>query len=150
MRIGGKPVDPVFFVTAFIKVESTFYRRARSRSGALGYMQLMPRTFHWMTAKQGRPLPVGRLYNTEDNIYWGVSYVNMLTRQLPNSRLVVLAYNAGPNAVRRGVYRPSYWRSVRHSYGELVRGRASYLARVRAMRAEQTPEPTELVEAEVR
>lgn len=139
MRIGGKPIDPVYFVTAFIKVESTFYRRARSGSGAMGYMQLMPRTFTWMTAKYGRRLAPARLYNTDTNIYWGVSYINMLIRQMPNPRLVVLAYNAGPNNVRRGVYRPSYWRSVSFAYRELSRGRARYLAQAKKMHAADEP-----------
>lgn len=147
MFIDGHPIDPVLFVTAFIKVESTFYRRARSGSGALGYMQLMPRTFRWMAAKKGRALPASRLYHTETNIHWGVSYINILIRQLPNPRLVVLAYNAGPNNVRRGVYRPAYWRSVSAAYRELRRNRPSYLALAKKMRSEGKTEDELLADA---
>ena len=140
MRIDGQAVDPVLFVTAFIKVESTFYRRATSHSGARGYMQLMPRTFVWMAKKHGQRLSPAVLYQTGPNVYWGVSYINMLIRMMPNPRLVTLAYNAGPNNVKRGVYRPSYWRSVSASYRELKRGRPAYVryARRQLQQAGQT------------
>ncbi len=128
-QMDGQTVDPVFFLAAMVKVESTFYRTARSRSGALGYMQLMPLTFQGMTAREGRPLPAARLFETEINIFWGVSYLNELIVDLGQPRLVVLAYNAGPNNVRRGLYDPSYWVNVASAYREMQSQRSAYLAR---------------------
>lgn len=58
LQIDGHDINPAYFVTAVISVESTFYREAISSADARGYMQLMPDTAAWMDQ---RLTPDGRL-----------------------------------------------------------------------------------------
>lgn len=75
-----------------IRVESNFSRRARSRKGAMGLMQLMPRT--------ARQYAVGNPYDPATNLDAGARHLrDLLDRfELP---LALAAYNAGEAAVRR-------------------------------------------------
>jgi soluble lytic murein transglycosylase-like protein len=79
-------------VSAVIRVESCYDRRAVSRSGARGLMQLMPRT--------ALELGVNDSFDAAQNIEGGVRYLaRMLTRFDKNLRLGLAAYNAGPETV---------------------------------------------------
>ena len=86
-------VDP-FLARAVIQAESAFYAKARSRTGALGLMQLMPQT-----AKRFGVLDP---FDPKQNITGGVKYLRWLTDNfqgdLPKA---VAAYNAGEGAVTR-------------------------------------------------
>lgn len=79
-------------VSAVMRVESCYDRRAVSRSGARGLMQLMP-----ATALQ---LGVNDSFDPEQNIGAGVRYLaQMLARFNNKLDLGLAAYNAGPEAV---------------------------------------------------
>ena len=79
-------------VSAVIRVESCYDKRAVSRSGARGLMQLMPAT--------ARDLGVHDSFDAEQNIEGGVRYLaRMLERFDKNLRLGLAAYNAGPETV---------------------------------------------------
>jgi len=81
-------------VRAVIQVESNFNRRAVSRKGAQGLMQLMPSTI-WR-------LSVGDAFDPHENIGAGVRYLRQLVDQFQGDlRLALAAYNAGENAVLR-------------------------------------------------
>lgn len=83
---------PAALVSAVMRVESCYDRRAVSRSGARGLMQLMPFT--------ARELGVRDSFDPEQNIGGGVRYLaKMLKRFKNNTRLALAAYNAGPEAV---------------------------------------------------
>jgi len=77
---------------AMILVESNFERRARSRRGAMGLMQLMPTT--------ARQYAVANPYDPKSNIEAGARHMRTLLDRFEVS-LALAAYNAGEGAVRR-------------------------------------------------
>lgn len=79
-------------VSAVMRVESCYDRRAVSRSGARGLMQLMPGT--------AIELGVNDAFDPDQNIAGGVRYLaKMMQRFNRDLRLSLAAYNAGPEAV---------------------------------------------------
>ena len=79
-------------VRAVMRVESCFDRRAVSRSGARGLMQLMPET--------AAQLGVHDSFDPEQNIEGGVHYLSMMLERFHQDvNLALAAYNAGPEAV---------------------------------------------------
>jgi Transglycosylase SLT domain len=86
-------------VRAVIQVESAFQPRARSSKGAMGLMQLMPKTARQYQARNP--------YDPASNIDAGTKYLKQLLDEfeLP---LALAAYNAGEGAVRRFGGMPPY------------------------------------------
>jgi hypothetical protein len=81
-------------VKAVIRAESNFNRRAVSKKGAKGLMQLMPET--------ALALGVDDCYRPEDNIDGGIRHLSRLIGLYSGDlRLVLAAYNAGEGAVTR-------------------------------------------------
>lgn len=82
------------FIKAIIKQESGFNAKATSKKGAMGLMQLMPKT--------AESLGVVDAYNPSQNIEGGVKYLKGLLEKFDNNQeLALAAYNAGPNAVKK-------------------------------------------------
>ncbi len=78
-------------VHAVVRVESAFDPQAVSRAGAVGLMQLMPRTAELYGVRDSR--------NPTQNIYAGVLHLRKLIQQFNDVVLALAAYNAGENAV---------------------------------------------------
>jgi soluble lytic murein transglycosylase len=90
----GLPVDLVF---AVIREESSFDRYAVSRAGALGLMQLMPRTGAWIGKKiEGESYTRTDLLTPAKNIAAGSWYLRYLLDRSDHSIVASLAsYNGG-------------------------------------------------------
>jgi hypothetical protein len=92
-RIG---LDPNIAVHALYKETGNLKNpeSARSRAGALGVMQLMPKT--------AKELGVDPL-NPEENIRGGVMYLKKMYDKYQDPTLALAAYNAGPGRVDRAL-----------------------------------------------
>lgn len=113
-------VDPRL-VRAVIDVESAWNPKAVSSKGALGLMQLMPKT--------GARFGVRHFFEPEENVSGGVQYLHfLLDRFAGNLDQVLAGYYAGENAVdvRGGIPRQadirSYVSHVEARYREIAGG----------------------------
>jgi hypothetical protein len=81
-------------VAAVVQAESKFQPTARSGAGAIGLMQLVPKTGRWMGARD--------LTNPVQNIAAGAKYLKYLHERFDgNETKVIAAYNAGEGNVQR-------------------------------------------------
>ena len=81
-------------VAAVVHVESKFVATARSNRGAVGLMQLVPKTGRWLGASN--------LSDPAQNIQAGTKYLRYLTDRFEgDQQKAIAAYNAGEGRVRR-------------------------------------------------
>ncbi len=94
---------PVQWSLAIARQESSFMTDAKSSSGALGVMQLMPATAKQVAAKIGVSYPGNRSLTSPDlNIRLGTNYLGQMLRKFDNNRILAsAAYNAGPGRVNQ-------------------------------------------------
>jgi soluble lytic murein transglycosylase-like protein len=112
-------LDPVL-VARVIRLESSFKPREVSRVGAIGLMQVMPCHF------AHRGIPRARRFDPATNIdlgchllAWYLRRMTLTYRGLDANALThraLVAYNMGPQAVSRGIYRSRYSRIILASY----------------------------------
>ena len=103
-RYAAPHVAP-FLVAAIIREESLYNPKALSSVGAMGLMQLMPRTANRIARRLGLAL-VDRqdLLEGDVNVRLGVDYLGQLLRDYQGNLIrAVAAYNAGPAAVKRWI-----------------------------------------------
>jgi soluble lytic murein transglycosylase len=94
-------IDPDW-VYGVLRQESAFVSDARSEAGALGLMQLMPRTGQLTGRRINLRLPNNTaILNVENNLKLGTSYLRtVLDMNHGHQVLATASYNAGPNRVR--------------------------------------------------
>jgi soluble lytic murein transglycosylase len=89
-------------VIGLMRQESRFEAQIRSRSDAIGLMQIMPDTGSWIASKKG--VNSYNLDRPEDNINFGTWYLEYThSRFGDNTMLAIASYNAGPGAIGRWV-----------------------------------------------
>lgn len=93
-------VDPAL-IMAIIMAESRYNPMATSKKGAIGLMQIMPRTASAFSTED--------MYDPVHNINVGVEYFrDLLNKFEGNVELALAAYNAGPRKVREYQGVPPY------------------------------------------
>ncbi len=93
-------------LAAVVHTESQFVPTARSQAGAVGLMQLVPRTGRWLGVRD--------LTNPSQNVTAGAKYLRYLTDRFGgDTQKAVAAYNAGEGNVRRFGGVPPF-RETRH------------------------------------
>jgi len=94
-------LDPAL-LAAVIYQESKFDAGARSKSGAIGLMQLTPQTAHGIAVRTGGSrFRTSDLLDPEINIRYGAWYLGHLEQKYRSERLALAAYNAGQGNVDR-------------------------------------------------
>ena len=108
-------------IHAIIEVESGGNVKAISSAGAAGLMQLMPATAALL---KGRRLSQEELTDADTNITLGVRYLNDMIREMGSVEKALLAYNAGPGAVRKWGGVPAYYTHVMRAHHTFLAYRA--------------------------
>jgi soluble lytic murein transglycosylase len=94
-------LDPAL-LAAVIYQESKFHAHARSSSGAIGLMQLLPSTAKGIAIHTGGSrFQVSDLDNPEINVRYGAWYLRHLLDKYGDERTALAAYNAGQENVDR-------------------------------------------------
>lgn len=102
---------PVTLAQAVAWQESGWRQPLVSSAGAIGVMQVLPSTGHWMSALAGDEIP---LRNTYGNVRAGTMLLNVLLRNTRTERSAVAAYYEGLGGIQNGWYDDTkqYVRSV--------------------------------------
>ena len=94
-------LDPAL-LAAVIYQESKFHPEAKSASGAIGLMQLLPDTAKGIALHTGgTAFRVADLYDPEINVRYGAWYLRHLLRKYGDEQTALAAYNAGQDNVDR-------------------------------------------------
>jgi soluble lytic murein transglycosylase len=92
-------LDPAF-LAAVIYQESKFHAHARSSSGAIGLMQLLPATAKGIAVHTGGSrFRLSDLDDPEINVRYGAWYLRHLLDKYGDERTALAAYNAGQDNV---------------------------------------------------
>lgn len=97
-------VDP-YLISAIIREESRFQPDVKSDKGAVGLMQVMPKTAKWVSkiTSKNYPYKEGDLSNPEKNIKFGSWYFSYLKKRYKSEELALSAYNAGTSNVDKWI-----------------------------------------------
>ena len=96
-------LDPAL-LAAVIYQESKFDASARSSSGAIGLMQLLPETAEAIAIRTGGTrFQVADLYDPDINVRYGCWYLRHLLLKYGDEETALAAYNAGQSNVDRWI-----------------------------------------------
>ena len=95
-------------IYAMIHTESHFNKNAVSSAGAEGLMQLTPETYEWLCKRRNIDYVDGGLFEPSINIDFGTYLISYLFDEFGDEKLVIAAYNAGPDNVKAWLKNPEY------------------------------------------
>jgi len=134
-------------IASVIHAESRFRANSISNKGAIGLMQLMPRTAKYMAVKLGMGENIiENLTEPAINIKIGTAYLAYLLERFDDERTAIMAYNAGEGNVRRWLANDDFAKTVTRigEDGEVIKQRVlvttpfretnAYVARVMSSR----------------
>ncbi len=90
-------LDPLLVISVMY-VESGFREEVVSPKGAIGLMQIMPATADWLSKTYNID---GDINDPEDNITYGVTYLEYLIEKFGDIDKALIAYNVGPFHVEK-------------------------------------------------
>jgi len=94
---GNYDLDP-FLILAVIQTESNFTPKAVSSKGAIGLMQVMPKTGEYVAKNLGISYNGSKsLYDPFVNVKLGIHYLSFLEDQFDSTENALAAYNYGPS-----------------------------------------------------
>jgi soluble lytic murein transglycosylase len=108
---GKNKVDPML-VTGIMRQESAFQSDAVSRAGAVGLMQLLPKTAPQLARRLRVSYSRARLFDPDYNLQLGTLYLSDLLGQFGSPEAALAAYNAGEDRVKA-------WQAERNYTDEL-------------------------------
>lgn len=117
--------DPELIVSVIL-TESSFYKWAHSRKGAIGLMQLNPITGQELAELNQTPLRSTKaLYDPHLNVKLGIQYLALLHQRFGDLGLALAAYNHGPTRVAGLMDRgerlpPGYTQKILRRYKQLL------------------------------
>lgn len=113
-------LDPLL-VVAVIRSESAFDTFAVSGVGALGLMQMMPKTGTWMAQRKGEAIrDAHELFDFELNVELGCAYLARMIDRFGSVSHGLLAYNMGPSAATVVLGHPKTRRRLLRGYPHQV------------------------------
>lgn len=97
-------LDP-YLIYSLIKTESKFNPYAKSHKGALGLMQITPKTGNYIAnLLKEKSFNENMLFNPEINIKYGCFYLSKLSNDFKGDLdLILAAYNGGEGNVRKWI-----------------------------------------------
>lgn len=118
-------------IAAVIKQESMFRPHVRSSAGAVGLMQLVPRT--------GRKMGARNLLDPQQNIAAGAKYLRYLSDEFNgNEKKFIAAYNAGEGNVKKFGGTPPF-KQTRDYVHKVLQYRNEFVSSISAATAEDEP-----------
>lgn len=90
-----------YLLLAIIREESRFKKNSVSKKGAVGLMQLMPKTANWISTRRGLPIEEKSLFEPAINIDQGSWYYSYLVKRYKYQDLALAAYNSGTSVLDR-------------------------------------------------
>lgn len=102
-----KNLDP-YLILAIIQIESEFSPSAVSHRGAVGLMQVMPRTAEFVAKEMGMSYNGSNsLYDPLINVRLGIHYLSELADRYDTTEKALAAYNYGPTNYEKLLSRSS-------------------------------------------
>lgn len=101
-------IDPLL-VLSVMREESMFNPDARSIAGALGLMQLIPKTAVWLESNLQLGIKnTSQISDIKNNISLGTYYLSILMKEFGSHAYVIAAYNAGEERVKKWFQKGNY------------------------------------------